>query len=218
MQRFFLLIMMLMCLSSGISYAKGEITLNYKDLATSETKVWQSYYDKNPVTILINLTDYINELYGIKNKIKSAEIATIFTYAFMKFAAVPQDATQEEYEKSILPSLTKAYQTLKQSINATWTPREVAVADLSWMIARRHIKTLEPEIVANKMVNIAYLMYGKKDNHHFIRAAYLRAVAGRYRDQCQDAWGGINSDDWKIVNSLLEKSYLELSQGIVSNI
>ncbi len=218
MRRFLLPVVMLICLHSSISFAKGEITMNYKDVAASETKVWQSYYDKNPVTILINLTEYIQNLYGIKNKIDATVIATKFTYAFLKFGRTPQDAPQEEYEKSVLPSLTAAYQSLQESIKASWIPKECAAADLSWMIARRNVKTLEPEIVANKMATLFYLQFGKNDHHHFIRAAYLRAFAARFRDQCQDAWGGIKSDDWKIVNSLLEQSYLELSRGIVNNI
>lgn len=217
MRKFILHALMLGCLFTNLSYAKPLITINYKNVAESETKVWQSYYKKNPVTLLINLTSYIQNLYGVENKITATAIATKFTYAFLKFGATAQDADQAVYNKSVRPPLTSAYQSLKESLKASWDSKEVAEADLSWMIARRNIKTLEPENIANKMANFWYLQYGKKDHQHFIKAAYLRSVAGRYRDQCQDAWGGIQTEDWKIITALLEQAYFELDQGVFHN-
>lgn len=214
MRKFILHVLIIGCLFTNLSYAKSQTDIHYKNVAESETKVWQSYYNKNPVSLLINLTSYIQNLYGIENKITAASIATKFTYAFLKFGKTAQDADQKVYDESVLPSLTAAYQSLKESIKATWNSKEVAEADLSWMIARRNIKTLEPENVANKMANFWHLQYGKKDSNHLIKAAYLRAVASRYRDQCQDAWGGIHSEDWRIITTLLEQAYSEFFQGV----
>lgn len=214
LQKFILHILIIGCLFTNLSYAKSEGSINYKNVAESETKVWQSYYNKNPVTLLINLTNYIQDLYGIENKITATIVATKFTFAYLKFGKTAQDADQKEYDDSVLPSLTAAYQTLKDSTNASWNSNEVAAADLSWMIARRNIKTLEPEKVANKMADFWYQQYGKNDHQHFIKASYLRAVAARYRDQCQDAWGGIHLEDWKMITAMLEQAYYEFSLGV----
>jgi hypothetical protein len=188
--------------------------MDYKNIAFTETKIWQSYYKKDADSLLKNMEAFIGEQYGVINAETAKNIAERFVSAYLKFSTIPINTAPEQYNITVLPLVITAYQTLRQSINASWDPQKAAVADLSWWIARRQNNTFNPEIVSQKMVVLFYTLYGQKNNYHFERAAYLRSTAGRYRDQCQDVWGGINAEDWKVVNSLLENSYDELYLGI----
>jgi len=205
---------MLACLLSVTSYAGSTKELNYKLIASSETKMWQGYYEKDQQKVLSSLEVYFQEMFNLKNVKTAQQIANLFAVAYMKFGNTPIASPQEEYDHSVFPSLRDAYQVLKLTIGASWDPELAAKADLDWMIARRHQETLEPEMIAKKMTNLFHILYGDNDKNHFTRAAYLRAVAARYRDQCQVFWDGVDQDDWSVVDALLEKSYLELSKGL----
>jgi hypothetical protein len=214
MRKIIFSVLIVFCISANLVNAKGIKMINFKNLADMETKIWQSYYKGDSDALLKNMKVFIIEQYGISDSEKAEEAAKKLVLGYKTFATMPQFANPEEYSTSVLPLLVVAYQALKQSINASWDPQKAAVADLSWMVARRQDSTLDPEIVAKKMAVLFCILYGQQENYHFIRAAYLRSVAGRYRDQCQDAWGGVSSEDWKVVNSLLKNAYKELCQGL----
>lgn len=185
-----------------------------KKIAEAESQVWQAYYKKDSKSVLDGMKLFLKAQYKISDKL-SERIAEKFVFATMKFAQMPQQSEPKEYDKDVLSYLVAAYQSLKDAIRGSWNAEEVAAADLSWWVARRQNDTQNPEIVAGKMANLFHLLYGiPENNSHLQRAAYLRSVAGRYRDQCQDAWGGVNAEDWTIVNLLLNKVYTELSQAL----
>lgn len=183
--------------------------LNYQLAAKTEAGLWKAYYAKDLKEILILSTTFLELTFGVN----SPAVAQKFAFAFERFARMPQDAPQADYDKLVLPLLIEAYQALKDATKDTWQVNTVAATDLSWMIARRNLATLDPEIVANKMKDYYVALYGQ-DNNHLIRAAYLRSVAARYRDQTQDAWGGTQATDWDIIQNILVSAYWELSQGI----
>jgi hypothetical protein len=192
--------------------------LDYKLIASAETQMWRGYYERDQGKVRRSLEIYFREMFNLENSITIQEIATAFAIAYMKFGNTPIDSPQQEYDKAVLPALSDAYQALKNAINASWEPVAVAKADIDWMVSRRHIETLEPEIVAKKMATLFHLLYGNKDNNHIIRAAYLRAVAARYRDQCQIMWGGADQHDWDVVEGMLEKTYFLIAKGEANNI
>lgn len=183
--------------------------LNYQLAAKTETGLWKAYYAKDLKEILVLSTKFLELTFGVN----SPTVAQKFAFAFERFARVPQNAAQSEYDKLVLPLLIEAYQALRNETKDTWQVNTVAATDLSWMIARRNAETLDPEIVASKMKDYYVALYGQ-DNEHLIRAAYLRSVAGRYRDQTQDAWGGTKATDWDIIQNMLVSAYWELSQGM----
>jgi hypothetical protein len=190
--------------------AAKEVKMNYKQVASSETKLWEAYYNKNQQQMISSLRTYLQELFSISKTEKLDVITNQFVKAYATFGAIPQDAKDADYNAAVLPLLTEAYQTLKSAVNASWAADEAAKLDLDWMISRRRVATLNPEIVAAKMANFYACLFGK-NSPNLIRAAYLRAVAARYRDECQDSWGGIKQGDWQVIEHVLEQSYLQLT-------
>jgi hypothetical protein len=151
--------------------------------------------------------------FGISNSGDANRIAKEFFDAYYKFAMMPQSSSQSEYLLDVQPLLIKAYKSLKETIDANWDPDRVAAADLSWWVARRQDNMLSPEIVGEKIGEFYKQIYGEGNQQFFARAAYLRAVSARYRDLCQDQWGGVSENDWRAIQSLLGQSYFYLEQG-----
>lgn len=189
--------------------AATEIKMDDKQIASSETKMWEAYYNKNQEQLYISLRAYLQQLFSISDTNDLDMITKQYVKAYAVFGSIPQDAVDADYDKTVLPLLTEAYQTLKSSIKASWEPADAAKLDMDWMISRRRPATLNPEIVAVKMANLYTCLFGKK-SPNFIRAAYLRAVAARYRDECQDSWGGIKQGDWQVIERVLAQSYSQL--------
>lgn len=190
--------------------AAKEGKMDYKQVASSETKMWEAYYNKNQEQMFISLRAYFQQFFSISDTKNLDVITGQFAKAYSIFGAMPQDAMDADYNKTVLPLLIEAYQTLKSAVKASWQPDEAAKLDLDWMISRRRPATLSPEIVAAKMANFYACLYGK-NSPNLIRAAYLRAVAARYRDECQDNWGGIKQEDWQVIEHVLEQSYFQLT-------
>jgi hypothetical protein len=200
----------LMCM---VTIAKVPASFNDMEIASAETAIWQSYYSHDAHSVLKNMIVLLSDQYGISNPVVAQDVAEKFTHAYVKFGKTPPASLPQKYNTDVLPLVIKAYEALKQATNATWNPEKAAAADLSWWVARRQNNTLDPEVVASKMLDLFHVLYGSKGNNHLARAAYLRSVAGRYRDQCQDRWGGVNPEDWTVVHLLLEKAYFELRHG-----
>lgn len=195
----------------------GSEVFNPQKLAAAETKAWEAYYMRNNLALIEDLTQMISLLNNLPTLKTLATVTPKVAFAMTLFKNMPDDSTQEQYDAEVLPILTEAYESLKRSINAPWNAQQVAQADLNWWIFRRNAATDNPESVGNEMSKYYILVYGEHDDNHFLRAAYLRAVAAHYRDLCKNSWGNVKKTDWKVIEGILVQSYFELSLGIESN-
>lgn len=186
-------------------------------MAADEMKVWQDYYDKKAAGELLGLTNIFKNQFDITDPLAAEEVAYRFGLALVAFREMPKNSSIEQYNRDVLPLLVKAYSRLHAFTGGSWDPKAAAQADLSWWVARRDPATSSPLAVAEKMEHLYTILFGKRDKGHFIRAAYLRALAAYYRDLCKYRWGGIQSNDWKAIDGLLQSSYLELKEGIQAN-
>ena len=137
--------------------------------------------------------------------------------AYQKFGSTPVTTKVADYEVGVYPLLQEAYATLNKIIQASWKPEEIATMDLSWWVARRQQDMADPAQVGSQIAKLYHTIYNKPDNHHFNRAGYLRAMAGRYRDECQNAWGSADMRDWNTIKAMLEHSYHEFYLGTLLN-
>lgn len=185
--------------------------------ASAETKTWEDYYQKNQAALVEDITHLISMQYQVSQLQVLEEVTPKIALAALRFKNLPSSTTPKEYEAKVLPLLTSAYRNLKEIVHASWDPAKVAKADLDWWIFRRQADKHDPEIVAKRMNDLFQLVFGSEDQQHFIRAAYLRATAARYRDLSALSWGGMSPSDWQVVQNLLVQFYQELSRGITAN-
>lgn len=204
---FFLMAPILLC---GIEIG----SLNPDALAKAEIGAWKAYYKKDKIALIKSITSLISQQYPLKNPQAWAEIIPPLGFAMYRFGNMPIGATQIDYEREVLPSLTEAYKALGSHLHANWDSKEIALNDLEWWIMRRSPATHSPEKVGKKIAQLYRKIFGNKDGQHFERAGYLRATAARYRDICQFNWNPITENDWQAMRDILLHSYEELDKGI----
>lgn len=186
-------------------------------MADAEVNSWKAYYAKDRLGIFENLTKMIGIQYDIKDPSLLRKVSFQLGLAVAKFGELPRTASNEEYDKEVLPLLVTGYKSLKEATQSNWNEELAAKDDLAWWLARRKKGANSPENVGKLMAKLYRTVYGPSDNHHFNRAGFLRASAARYRDLCKWHWGGIQEKDWSIIHSLLKDAYMELVLGIQAN-
>lgn len=213
MSVFLKLVIVAFTLVIGQGAMASSMKVNYIEIADAEVKTWQAYYLKDAKLLQERTAVLLKAQYNIQDPRALHQLADSFFAAYFKFAAMPQDSTEQAYQQEILPLVVSAYQQLKEATNATWNAADAARADLSWWVVRRQGNLSNPEFVGKRIANFYRVIYGANDPQGlFNRAGYLRAVAANYRDLCQDHWGGVSESDWQIIRSLLEASYGRLAQ------
>lgn len=216
-QRLIISLLALIFSIQGFHVIAEPLNFNPNQLAEAEVLTWKAYYQKDKEAIIVDITRMIRLQYDIPYKDLWLNIAPHLLYAVINFKNMPLDSSNEQYNTRVLPSLTSAYSALKKAVNANWDPQLAAQNDLEWWIYRRNKETSNPEIVGKKISELYSILYGNKDGDHFLKAGYLRAVAARYHDLCDNVWKNIHQTDWIIMQKILEASYLELSLGIKAN-
>jgi hypothetical protein len=169
-------------------------------LADLELRMWQSYYAKERVNLFRLLVVMLREQYHYS-------WATAVTEAFhlARAASTFGDATSN-YE-AVLPDLEIAYGTARTRLGAGFDPAAVARAELAWWVARRAPRHNGPEEVGELMAREYALLY-EVPQPAVARAAYLRAKAGRLRDETAI------QPDWTVIRGLLEDSYQSLLAAV----
>lgn len=205
-----------LCLGSPV-YAQAKLHFDPLQVAQEEVAAWKDYYDNDIMSLIQHLSHLVIVEFRLNQLTAWTTVIPELTIAATIFKNLPHTSSQYTYEQSVLPHLTKAYEGIKEAWHASWDPQQAAKDELDWWIYRRDIKTLDPEIVGKKIADLYQLLYGQKDDKHFVRAGYLRAVAARYRDVCQSVWQQVQETDWMIIANILEQSYKEMLAGIQAN-
>ena len=174
------------------------ITFDSKAIAASETRMWQAYYRQDKQALFDELTALMLEQFAVTG-ITAKRVAYDLAMAAKDFAS-----SRGGYEAQVLPSLVSAYTRIQKASGAEFDPEAAARAELDWWVARRTPGQNSVEEVGRGIAKLYAILYGAT-NDHIERAGFLRAKAGRVRDE---------SSDWPEVQRLLEESYGELLQGI----
>jgi hypothetical protein len=182
-------------------------------IATCETDIWKLYYHKTmpqeeKVALASkNFKPMIEQAFAVSD---GTSAVPSFLKAMLVFGQMPQTSTKEEYTQKILPLVVQAFEDVKKiSPYNSFDTKQAAIKELDWWVARRIEAERSTDNVGNIMAEAYGLIYGGNVKTYG-RSAYLRADAARYRDKCQDEFGGLTDKDWTIIQDLLLKSYVEL--------
>lgn len=200
-----------------LSANASESYFDPKEIALEEVSAWKDYYNNDITGLMKHLSHALIMEFKLNQLTVWGKVIPQLIMAASKFKKLPDDSPQEIYEKKVLPHLVKAYEGIRNAMHGNWDTYQAAQTELEWWIYRRDKQTANPEIVGKKITELYQLIYGHHDQQHFIRAGYLRAVAGRYHDLGKKVWNSLYAQDWIIMQRILELSYQEMLLGIQAN-
>lgn len=169
-------------------------------VAQAETRMWQAYYTNDKKQIGLQLIILLGNQYGV-SMLEARQIGVLLAGAAMKFRAA-----KGNYEKVVLPDLTKAYRMIKLVSGSSFDPAKAARAELAWWVARRTPGKDSVKQVGKKIADLYAVLYGSH-KPAFDKAGLLRAQAAGLRD------AGGKDADWVKVGKLLRASYRQLKKG-----
>ena len=172
--------------------------IDARQLAASETRMWQAYYARDPEALGKELVFTLHDLFRIPY-LDAIAIAKHLGHAAMDFANV-----RGHNEGVALDDLTLAYGRIHQCTSGNWDPREAARAELAWWMDRRTPERRGDEQVGASIAHLYTILTGR-DNAAIREAGLKRARAARLRDE---------GAEWDAVQSLLEESYFVLERGM----
>ncbi len=191
--------MMLLMLSTAWSDTRFEIDPG--KVAAAETHMWQAYYTNDHVALRQELTNLLRNQFDISIS-DADEICELLAIAAMKF-----ESAKSNYKTTVLPDLELAYSRLNGKLDIEFDPKEAALAELDWWVARRTPGRDSAEEVGRLIAHLYVILFGE-NQPAFERAGLLRAQAAHIRDE-----GGA-SCDWSMVEQLLQESYQALEEGL----
>lgn len=177
-----------------------------EDLADTEIHVWKAYYGQDPSALKEALKGFIQNHYAVPN---SEDLISAYSKVLITFAQTPQDASQETYEKSVLPLLEEVFNDFRKTSPLPLNPKEGAKAELCWWIARRGTADeYNPQNVGMLMETAYVLLYGGK-MEDYRETALLRATAARHRDDYWESLSheGLTDTYWGTIKRLLIQAY-----------
>ena len=167
------------------------------EIAAAETRMWQHYYSEDHLKLGIELIAVLRAHYGL-SVFEAKKAGELFASASKKF----QPAQRGEYDVA-LPDLIAAYSIIEKASELSFSPEEVAEAELAWWVMRRTPGEDSSERVGQGVAHLYALIYGREDPA-LERAGLLRAQAASLRD------AGGSQADWVAVEKLLHESYAAL--------
>ena len=182
-------------------FMAGRPAFDADKVAHAETRMWQAYYSGDKAQLGLQLIALLRSEHGL-SLLEAREVGERLASSAMAFRAARGD-----YERAVLPDLSKAYGLIQRATGASFDPGKVARAELAWWVARRTPGQNSAEQVGKKMAELYALLYGR-DAPAFEIAGLLRAQAAQVRDS-----GGKDAD-WVRIENLLRQSYRELKKGM----
>lgn len=175
--------------------------------------MWQAYYAKEKFRLFRLLVVSLREQYHY-----SWQTAVRAAFHLARAAATFGDATSD-YDR-VLPDLEAGYTIARDWTGASFDPKAVARAELSWWTARRDPASgtgaQRNAVVAARMTDLYALLYDAPRDR-VAEAARLRVDAADLRDRGSDR-ADFERDhrgvDWSGVSYLLHQSYRSLHDAV----
>lgn len=207
----FILCLLLACqLQAAPSKNAWQKNINSQQLAAGEVKMWKAYYERNYYELWQSLIVMLSEQFNISRP-KAAHLSGSVVQAALRFGQMPKSTKPERYINEVLPDITHFYRGLKQALGTRWQPRQLAMAELNWWLARRTRGKNSPRAVGKKIAKLYSLIY-RRNNAAIRKAGYLRAKAANLRDR--QARKGKKYIKWKQIERILRQSYQQLARGV----
>jgi len=173
------------------------------EVARLDTAMWRSYYDRQRVTLFLQLAELLRTQYGLPF-LRSNVVAYRAAHAAFVFK---DGHARAEYERA-LPDLVEFYTALRDVSDTPFDVDEAARRELEWWIVHRERDRHAPRDLAAALADLASTMYGLPPER-FETHARLRAEAMTIRDE-KAAAGGVGEADWARIDGLLHASWRSL--------
>jgi hypothetical protein len=176
---------------------------------TLETKMWRSYYERQPVSLFLELAQTLRTQYSFP-WLRSYVGAYYGAAAALTF----KDGKERgDYDKA-LPSLQTYFSLIHNTGNRDFDVARTATLELEWWIVHRQHELYPPGALATACAEAAASLYMVPANLT-LEHGRLRAQAMLLRDARAEAVG-VTDVDWAAIESLLHQSYLSLNHAISS--
>jgi hypothetical protein len=179
-------------------------------IAELDTKMWRSYYEKQPVKMFFQFAGLLrNQFHAPFCR------SNIMAYYASKAAFVfKKGRNRQDYEKA-LPYLETYYIQLHRISKEDFNIKQAAATELEWWIVHRHRKQYtynDLQVALQKNIASVFSM----PDTAFKQYAYYRTIAMQIRDEKQ-LHGGVSEQDWQMISSDLHQSWNELHGAVNSN-
>lgn len=213
MRRFWPVLVLLAIASAAFDvYGRKTEDLRHFDpkrVAQLETSMWRSYYDRRPVYLFAELGELLRTQYHFPFLRSNIE-----AYRASKAALVFKDGhARSDYEKA-LPHLVKFYGSINQMSQEHFDVNRAARLELDWWIIHRERSQHDMEELVRSLADLQAEIYHLPAGQ-FRQHARLRAEAMILRD-IKAAHGGVQEQDWRVINELLKASWYSLWSAVNS--
>jgi hypothetical protein len=171
-----------------------------------ETKMWRSYYDREPVALYEQLAETLRTQYHfppLRSYLGAYHAASAaFTFKDGK--------RRSDYEKA-LPALRAYFAVIYHTGNIDFDVERAAAMELKWWIVHRDRADYPAGSLGQACAEAAATLYGLSVDRT-LEHGRLRAEAMVIRDTRADR-AGVTEVDWAAIETLLHRSYASLHQA-----
>ncbi len=174
-----------------------------REVASIETDMWRSYYERRPVALFFQMSRLMREQYGFRWL--RSQVAAFHTSrsAFV----FKRGANRQDYEKA-LPDLRSFYDAIRRDADISFDPTEAARRELEWWILHRERDRYGTPALATALAELPAGIY-QMPAASFAEHGATRAEGMVVRDQ-KAAAGGVTEADWQRIHALLDQSWTSL--------
>ncbi len=176
---------------------------------TLETKMWRSYYERQHVSLFLELAQALRTQYRF-SWLRSYVGAYYGASAAFTFK---DGKARSDYEKA-LPALQTYFSLIHNTGNRDFDVARTTKLELEWWIVHRQREHYPPGALANACAQAAASLYMVSASST-LEHGQLRAQAMLLRDS-REAAGSVTDADWATIESLLHRSYLSLEHVVSS--
>jgi len=176
---------------------------------TLETRMWRSYYERQPLSLYLQLAQTLRTQYHFP-WLRSYAGAYYGASAAFTFKDGKQ---RSDYEKA-LPALRTYFSLIHNTGDRDFDVARTTALELEWWIVHRQHERYPPGALASACADAAaslYMVPANSTREH----GRLRAQAMLLRDARAEA-GGVTEAEWATIESLLHQSYQSLRLAVSS--
>ena len=180
---------------------------NADEVASLETAMWRSYYDKKRVSLFMQLASLMRAQYNMP-----LFRSNLVAYHGAKAAFVFKEGKERaDYEKA-LPNLVKFYTAIREMSDLPFDVDRASRLELEWWIIHRERAKHHPGDLEEALAVLQAELY-KLPIDHLREHGRLRAEAMLIRDTKAEQ-SRVTESDWAKIDELLHQSWRSLSKAV----
>ncbi|MGH7495898.1 MAG: hypothetical protein ACREOO_26375 [bacterium] len=171
-----------------------------EEVARLDTVMWRSYYDREPLKLFFQLAELLRSQFNLPF-LRSYLVA----FDAAKAAFVFKDGRNRTDYVKALPNLIDYYAAIRKVSVTPFDVAREAELELEWWIVHRERAQHQPGDLELALANAAAELY-QMPAVRLMEYARLRTAAMNVRDT-RAANGGVSSEDWTAIATLLRDSW-----------